>query len=282
MAKSGSTKQPARATTAPRRLADITDITDITDISLRVKSPDKRLTAIVFDAREYAMGWWDARLVLVDASGAVVEDFGGLFIETASKPAWSADSKWLAFPTRTNGADGAAPFVYLAWHVARNRFGVVPVTNPYPLSVGFVAPGTLRLRISPSQVEAANVREVFGGGISEAPVRRFRADRPVEIALRSLAMHAQEEIPSLAQLAAKEPPIDLALRPAGFHPYRGPGLKSSTQRINGRPLEGHHLEDFAEWGDEVAKAWLAEVRDRMKKRYDRWAPVGSILGARKR
>lgn len=76
--------------------------------------------------------------------------------------------------------------------------------------------------------------------------------------------------------------VELGLVADGFQPYDGPGLKGTRQKINGRQLEGHHLEAFAGNGDEVARAWLEEMKQRMGDKYDSWAPVAKVLGTRTR
>jgi hypothetical protein len=196
-------------------------------------------------------------------------------METQHAPSWSPDSRWLVFPTAAGDR-----FALVLWRVADGRFGCVVVGNPYPLESAFPRPGTLRVAVRDDQVRAASVTRTFGAGHAQQPVRRFRASEPLDVTLDSLTLHERVDLATLPEWIAREPVHDVALVPDGFHPYDGPGLSSTTQSINGRSLEVHHLEDFADWGDPVAKEWLALARATMGDRLDRWARVAKVIGDR--
>lgn len=252
-------------------------VAELPEIEHRIVSPDGRWLAVTFLQTETRMGWYAARIALADARDRIVEPFDAVRAETTRPPAWSPDSEWLLFPARAGQA-----FVYIAWRVAASKFGLIRIDNPYPLELSFESAGSLRIAVRREQVEAANSDVVFGGGRCEAPVRRFRATPPTSVALAALALHPRSSLARIAKLAESAVHVELGLVPDGFHPYDGPGLKSTRQKINGRSLEGHHLEAFADHGDPVARAWLDELRQRMGDDYDCWAPVAKVLGTRKR
>jgi hypothetical protein len=236
-----------------------------------IPSPDGRLAVVTSHDWEPANGWWLCLFTLLDASGAIVNRFEPL-AGVPGRCLWSPDSRYFLIAAFANG------YFYFLYDVATERFALIRIANPYPLAATFQT-GQIVVAVREDEVEIANLG--WDEEVQEVPLERYLAPSPLTFPIQNLEFHSRTKQSQVPQMLASLTEHNLELCRDGLWPFQGQGPKATNQEFYGRQMEIFHLELFAEYGDETAKKWLAEVQRKSKGRYSKWDRATKYLGVQK-
>ncbi len=221
---------------------------------------------------------------LVAPDGSIVNTFEPVLGEgKRNNCVWSSDAA--LFAITINGKQRAI-FVY---DVKQRTFKIIPIANTYQFAISFANQVRLRVTFDEDQVpkETKFVLGMPGGrkpsSVADfvlvpyhAPSRKYRAPDSVLIHLDAIRSFAWSNYVQGREYFSRFKPIPFSPIFEGFYPYRGPFPASTKGLMVGRMI------DFADYGDEQAKVWVALLRQRMGNRFSQWEPANHYLGVLQR
>ena len=205
---------------------------------------------------------------LLDTTGAIVNRFEPL-AGVPGRCLWSPDSRYFVIAAFANG------YCYFVYDATTERFALIRIANPYPLAATFQS-GQIVVAVEEEEVKIANVG--WDEEVQEVPLERYTAPAPLSFRIRNLEFHSRTEQRQVPQMLASLKEHHLEIHRDGLWPFHGQGPKATNQEFYGRQMEVFHLELFAEYGDETAKKWLADVQRKSKGTYSKWDRVTKYLG----
>jgi hypothetical protein len=233
-----------------------------------IPAPDGRFAVVTSHDWEPENGWWLCLFTLMDTKGSIVNRFEPL-AGVPGKCLWSLDSRYFMIAAFANG------YFYFIYDVTTERFALIRIANPYPLAATFQS-GHIVVAVEEEELKNANVG--WDEEVQEVPLERYSASSPLAFRIQNLEFHSRSEQTKVPRMLASLREHNLEIYRDGLWPFHGQGPKATNQEFYGRQMEIFHLELFAEYGDETAKRWLAEVQRRSKGKYSKWDQVTKYLG----
>ena len=132
------------------------------------------------------------------------------------------------------------------------------------------------MAVEEEEVKIANVG--WDEEVQEVPLERYLAPSPLTFRIQNLEFHSRTEQAQVPRILASLKEHNMETRRDGLWPFHGQGPEATNQEFYGRRMEIFHLELFAEYGDETAKKWLAEVQRKSMGKYSKWDQVTKYLG----
>ena len=237
-------------------------------------APDGHVAVQLSDFHEPNNGNTLCRIALVDFTNRMLDQFEGL-TGFGAFGCWNSASSVFILPA------GRHDCVFL-YNVFEKSFGLVRVSSGSYLKITFVESDTFEIGVLADSLAAANSQFVFGGGLAEFPIERFRTPDRLRLRIGMLVWHSRNQLSHLGQILDKLPLLNMNLVPDGFFEFNGKFPETTVDKINGRLMTIWHLESFTEYGDPQASAWLDDVKKIAGDRLNRQHSVMRYLGELRR
>lgn len=237
-------------------------------------APDGHVAVQLSDFHEPNNGNTLCGIALLDSKNLMLDQFEGM-TGFGAFGCWNAASS--VFVLRAGRHD--CVFLY---NVFENAFGLVRVSSGSCLKIQFVESDVLSFEVSAESLAVANSQFVFGGGLAEFPVERFRSPDRLQLKIGGLVWHSRNQLSRFVQILDNLPLLHMNLVPDGFFEFKGIFPETTTDKINGRLMSIWHLEHFAKYGDTQASVWLDKVKKMAGERLNPQHSVVRYLGELRR
>jgi len=123
---------------------------------------------------------------------------------------------------------------------------------------------------------------LVGGGITELPYKRYHKPTDITFDLNILEFYPISDLQNILSLTTDDKNYSLGLVDGGYNEFKGKFPKDTISGYNGRAFEVYQLKDFADYGDEISKFWLEEIKRKTNNNYSLWNKVSQYIGHRRR
>jgi hypothetical protein len=239
-------------------------------------SPNKEFKVVFSHFHEMRMGFYESLFSLLDSQDNTVDKFEPLKAISNNYCCWSDDSKYFTLAIRFERTYG-----YFIVHLPSLDFALVKIFNPYPLDISFRNHAFV-IAYNDRQICAANTNQLFGGGTTALPYKKYFKPTDLLFNLPDLKFNSRDRLQDIATITESDKEYRHDLIDGGFNEFNGSFPQDTISGYNGRAFEVYQLEAFAEYGDKISKFWIEEIQRKTNNKYNRWNKVSDYIGHRTR
>jgi hypothetical protein len=227
------------------------------------------------------MGSYICCFTLLDDKDNIIDNFEPITGISSGLSKWSDDSNYFIV-----AVDGAVKgystlWGYLIIKFPERTFSFIKISNPYPLELQFRNENVI-ISYEEKQVVLSNSAQTIGDGISQTPKRKYLKPDDLSFNLNDLKFYPRENLGNLETYFQNETNYDLKLIADGFFEFKGTLPQNTEHLYHNKPISVYQLKEFADYGDEVAKEWLEEIKQKTNNNYNHWYKVSYYIGYQKR
>ncbi|MDO3628482.1 LEA type 2 family protein [Mucilaginibacter sp. BT774] len=246
-----------------------------TETTQSVISPDKKSKVVFSHSQEIRMGSYEHLFSLLDSDDNLIDNFEPL-IAISNHCCWKPDSSYFGLAIRFEKIYG-----FLLIHWPSLNFTFIKVFNPYPLDISFKNHDFV-ISYNDQQVAAANTSQLFGGGTTELPYKKYFKPADILFNLAELKFYSRDRLEDIPDIIESDKEYKFDLIDGGFNEFHGTFPQDTITGYNRRAFEVYQLEAFAAYGDKVSKFWLEEIQRKTNNKYNKWNKVSDYIGHRRR